>query len=151
MEVEQEYFRPFITHQYGILRYIQEMREEGKWGGDIEIQILSEIYDVKIEIYNHSPKPVKIFNENASQKMKVVRLLYLQMSHYDSLHNLAENPTVLEGGFGTLENIVLDSAKERIKNNKNMPKGMTTNRDNFDKASKNFFFSIEFFSKYFFL
>lgn len=116
MEIEKDYFRPFITHSKGLLSYIEEMRQDGKWGGDIELQILSEIYDVKIEVYNHSYKPVKVFNENASQQSeKIVRLLYLQFSHYDSLHFLKEKKCVIEGAFGTLERIVLDGARERVK------------------------------------
>ena len=136
MEIEKDYFRPFITHPNGILRYIEEMRGDGKWGGDIEIQILSEIYDVKIEVYDHSPKPVKVFNEKASQTHKIVRLLYLQMSHYDSLHFLEEKATVLVGEFGTMEEIVLESARERVTRMKNLPKGMVIDRDQVDKASK---------------
>jgi hypothetical protein len=66
MEIEKAHFRNFVTHKNGILRYIEEMRQEGKWAGDIELQVLSEIYDVKIEVYDWSETPIKVFNENAS-------------------------------------------------------------------------------------
>lgn len=139
MEIEKDYFRPFITHQNGILRYISEMREDGKWAGDIELQVLSEIYDVKIEVYSKNENPIKVFNENASQKHKVVRLLYLQQSHYDSLHKLSEDPTVIEGGFGTLESEVLDLARERVAKTKNgLNKGVQGDRTDYGRKSKFF-------------
>ena len=117
MEIERNYFRPFIIHPRGPLAYINEMRKDGKWGDDIEIQVLSEIYNVKIEVFNHSWKPIKTFNEKAAEEgKKTVRLLYLQLSHYDSLHKLDEKDKVIDGAFGTLEEIVLEEARDRVKN-----------------------------------
>lgn len=142
MEIEKNYFRPFITHSRGILGYIEEMRKDGKWGGDIELQVLSEIYDIKIEVYNFSSVPVKVFNKNASQDHKIVRLLYLQLTHYDSFHKLSESKTIIEGMFGTLENLVLENARERVKNGGNVPKfGSQFQRGDLDRAGKkiNFF------------
>lgn len=135
MEIERDYFRPFITHTGGILAYIENMRQETKWGGDIELQVLSEIYDVRIEVFNHSPKPIKVFNEKAGNTHKIVRLLYLQLSHYDSLHKLSESKKVIEGGFGTLESIVLENARERVKNIGKVPR-LTTDRGVIDRTSK---------------
>ena len=37
MEIERAHFRNFVTHKNGILRYIEEMRQDGKWAGDIEL------------------------------------------------------------------------------------------------------------------
>lgn len=37
MDIERAHFRNFVTHKNGLLRYIEEMREDGKWAGDIEL------------------------------------------------------------------------------------------------------------------
>jgi OTU domain-containing protein 5 len=66
IDIERDYFRPFITHPQGIDKYLEEMSKNGIWAGDIELQVLSEIYDVTIEVYDSSEQPMKVFNKDAS-------------------------------------------------------------------------------------
>ena len=66
MDVERDHFRPFITHSLGLEKYIEGMRKLGCWAGDIELQVISELYDVRIEIFEYNEVPIKVFNENAS-------------------------------------------------------------------------------------
>jgi OTU-like cysteine protease len=54
IDIEKDHFRPFITHPQGLLKYLEEMRTNGTWAGDIELQVLSEIYDVTIEVYDNN-------------------------------------------------------------------------------------------------
>ena len=96
IDLFKDQFRLFIIHKDGgLIKYLEDMRKEGTWAGDIELQAIAELYDIRIEIYEYTDEPVKVFNETASQKNKIVRLLYLQKSHYDSLHKLSEPATVL--------------------------------------------------------
>lgn len=118
MDVERDHFRPFITHSLGLEKYIEQMRKPGSWAGDIELQVISELYDVRIEIFEYNEVPIKVFNEKAGQQHKILRLLYLQKSHYDSLHKLSEPASFVKGVVGTLELATLEDARERSSKSK---------------------------------
>jgi predicted Rossmann-fold nucleotide-binding protein len=66
----------------------------------------------------------------------VIRLLYLQRSHYDALHKLSEAPTVLEGAFGTMEEVVLEEARERAQNSNGFNKNVVSNRSDYGRKGK---------------
>lgn len=136
IDIEKDYFRPFIVHPQGLLKYIEIMGKPGTWAGDIELQVLSEIYDVVIEIYDCSEEPIKVFNKDASQRHKIVRLLYLQRSHYDSLHKLDEPASVIEGVFGTIEKAVLEDTYDRVAKQKGIKGVEVLDRTNFNRKCK---------------
>jgi hypothetical protein len=54
---------------------------------------------------------------------------------------LSEPPSVIEGGFGTMENVVLEDAREKVKNQNGAPKNMATNRADYGRQSKLFIHS----------
>ena len=87
LEIEKDFFKPFISGGLSIEKYIENMRKDKVWGDDLEIQIISEIYDVKIQIFSTSWTPIKTFNENPIENAKCIRLLYLQFSHYETIHD----------------------------------------------------------------
>lgn len=113
LRLNSEFFRPFIT---GVVeRYIQTLEENGSWAGDMEIQILSEIYDCPIEIYTTSNKAIKTFNEESHEHSEPIRLLYLQRNHYDAIVYDDKHGPLHGVAFGGIER----EALSELKNSKN--------------------------------
>lgn len=52
-------FLDFISNDFG--KYLTEMRKPMKWGGDVEIIAMQEIFGVRIQIYSSSATdPVRL-------------------------------------------------------------------------------------------
>ena len=50
-------------------QYIANKSQNGVWGDDIELQAFREIYDVPIEIYAYSNRPMKTFHDGSIAKV----------------------------------------------------------------------------------
>ena len=85
--VERDYFGPYITERT-FENYLNTMRLDGTWGGNLELQAFSEFYRKTIEIYTDSPIPEAhhVFGEAYSQasQERPIRLLF-RGRHYESL------------------------------------------------------------------
>ncbi|KAL4467723.1 hypothetical protein ABPG74_013058 [Tetrahymena malaccensis] len=99
-------------------RYVQEMSENGTWGDNIEIQIISEIYQRSVEIYvAFQETPMRTFHEN-QDKFKVnepIRLSYHGECHYNSIKSLNHEKLIQEK-IGVVEEESIQSARNRQKN-----------------------------------
>lgn len=130
LRLNSEFFRPFIT---GIVeRYIQTLEENGSWAGDIELQILSEIYDCPVEIYTTSNKAIKVFNEAADEHTEPIRLLYLQRNHYDAIVPDDKQAPLHDVAFGGIEK----EALSELKRNKKDPARLKSSRLVFEQDCK---------------
>ena len=64
IEQDKEYFSDFIIGgQSKFEEYVARKKQNGKWGDDLEIQALSEIYNRPVEIYAYSNEPMRTFHE----------------------------------------------------------------------------------------
>lgn len=140
LKSELDFFKPFITDPEGVQHYLNQLRTNGVWADDLEIQVVSEMYDCKIEIFTTSSNPVKIFNENPSAIRSSMALFYLQKSHYDVI--MKPNYHFPLGGhqFGLHEQNAIDCSKEK-KGLVNSPgdeekPNRTASRIGFEKLSK---------------
>jgi len=88
LESESEYFKQYVdTESIAYDRYLKFMRRPSTWGGNVEIQAISEIYDRPVEIYAYDTIPRNTFsNENRNRTAKPpLRLSYHFNSHYNSI------------------------------------------------------------------
>eukprot|EP00494_Astrolonche_serrata_P034583 UN34852 len=110
MKVERDYFSPYIESSSSFAEYCKHMDKMGVWGGNVEIQAISEMYGRPIEIYAYDTKPMKTYSNQAVSKMGPIRLSYHQGSHYNSIKNCNKETSRLEilSKPGVIEN-------ERIK------------------------------------
>lgn len=116
LQAELDFYRQFITTPPGPENYIRRLRTDGVWADDIELQIMSEIYDCSIEIYADSTTPIKTFNENPQAISMRVRLHYLGSCHYDVIWDSRRTSHPLQGhAFGNLESASVEAARERNK------------------------------------
>lgn len=116
-QAEIGFYKQFISNPPGPETYIRRVRTDGVWADDIELQIMSEIYDCSIEIYSESTNPIKIFNENPKAINMRVRLHYLGSCHYDIIWDSRRTSYPLQGhAFGNVESSSVDHARERNKN-----------------------------------
>lgn len=61
---ERKYFSNYIEGgETKIEEYCKLKSEHGVWGDDVELQAMREIYNLPIEIYAYSIKPMKTFHE----------------------------------------------------------------------------------------
>ncbi|EAR95891.1 OTU-like cysteine protease (macronuclear) [Tetrahymena thermophila SB210] len=99
-------------------KYVQEMSENGTWGDNIEIQIISEIYQRSVEIYvAFQETPMRTFHEN-QDKFKVnepIRLSYHGECHYNSIKSLNHEKLIQEK-IGVVEEESIHNARNRLKN-----------------------------------
>jgi len=88
LESESEYFKQYVdTESIAYDRYLKFMRRSSTWGGNVEIQAISEIYDRPVEIYAYDVTPRNTFsnlNRNRTSKPPI-RLSYHFNSHYNSI------------------------------------------------------------------
>jgi len=60
------------------------MRSNGKWGDDVEIQAISELYNITAQIYIYGSRPSKSFHEEGKSS-NIIKLSYHYNSHYNLL------------------------------------------------------------------
>lgn len=115
LKIEKDYYSDYITSN-NIDTYVQYMAKDAVWGGNIELQALSELYNIKIEIYVWSDEPINSFNENCDSEYNTVKQFYRRKNHYDSIKPLKEiHQGIIKVQFGVIENESLDLARNRIK------------------------------------
>lgn len=89
MKNNKEQFKPFIDDSTTIERYIEKMSKNKEWGGNLEINALSNALEANFYIYDCELK--KMLNNKIFDKPKhVITILYYDGSHYNSLRKLSE-------------------------------------------------------------
>lgn len=97
--INKRYFEPYIDEEFD--EYIKDKRRDTVWGDDVEIEVLSEIYNRPVEIYRGSNNPLKTFHEYNSVNNETndynfsltpIRLSYHRKNHYNSIVPLASDP-----------------------------------------------------------
>lgn len=117
LKAELPFFRQFIIDTQGPEHYLKQLRKDGEWADDLEIQIISELYDCRIEVFGTSNNPIKVFNEKPEAIKVPLRLFYLQQCHYDVIWD-PRRPHPLKGHrFGQFEEAALEAANHRDHNN----------------------------------
>ena len=88
MENNKETFQPFIEDDQTIDEYINNMKEDKEWGGNLEIYALSMALHANFYVYihNHPMYVVKNFDD----PKKNIMLTYHDGKHYNSLRKLEE-------------------------------------------------------------
>ncbi len=88
-------YAPFLHNKGGVCTYINRMRQDGEWGGELEVSILSKILEVEIHLHNHHISP-KTSLPHASTKYGVdenyqhIMHLSYEGLHYESLVPIEE-------------------------------------------------------------
>lgn len=128
LEIEQNYFKSFTTDPFNFSQYIKDTRINGTWGGNIEQQAQSEIYNIKLDIFVFSEEPINTFNEDCVSDYDKARLFYRKKNHYDSIKpkvlskisikkQEAINSGIIKVKYGVIEKESLELAKGRLANN----------------------------------
>ena len=88
MEENKKSFQPFIEDDQTIDEYINAMKEDKEWGGNLEIYALSMALHANFYVYihNHPMYVVKSFDD----PKKNIMLTYHDGKHYNSLRKLEE-------------------------------------------------------------
>ena len=82
VEKHREYFVPFVENDQTFEDYLEVMKREGSWGGNVEIQAFSASFsmDVVIHIYNQQP-----YYFTVDDPKRVIHLSYHNGDHYNSI------------------------------------------------------------------
>ena len=107
---QHNFFRLFVDEENwitGFSGYIRYMKQDGVWGGQPELQALSEMYRRPIEIYTDSTSPENLLGGefNHLPNRPPIRLRY-RRSHYNSITS-ANQLAFLENepDAGTIQNM----------------------------------------------
>lgn len=88
ISLEKEFFSQYIIGGLEAFEdYVTHKRQNAVWGDDLEIQALSEIYELPIEIYAYDNKPMRTFHETSNENTgtRPVQLSYHGRSHFNSV------------------------------------------------------------------
>ena len=91
INVEREFFSQYIVGGIDAFdEYITNKRQNGIWGDDLEIEALSEIYELPIEIYAYDNKPMRTFHETSNNNTTTIplRISYHGRSHFNSVRQV---------------------------------------------------------------
>lgn len=110
---EAAFFAQFVSDPLGPKHYVAQLRKDGTWADNLEIQIVSELYDCRIEIYTTSRKPIKVFNEKPEAVKMPVRLFYQQQAHYELIWDPRRAHPLESQSFGLVEQASVEAARSR--------------------------------------
>lgn len=113
LKAERKFFSQFMTVPFDA--YIKNLLKDGQWADNIEIQVISELYDVRVEIYTTARQPIKIFNEKPQAIKFPLRLFYLQQAHYELIWDPKRQHPLSATQFGLIETTAVESAESRDK------------------------------------
>lgn len=86
---DRAFYHPFMGGQ-DFNTYIAQMRQNGVWADNLEIQALSEMLKAEIQVFHTQSIPIVIFAENQKPK-RIIRLFYNKTIHYDSIIEMNPN------------------------------------------------------------
>lgn len=153
MTAESHFFVGFVVERpEGFTGYINDIRKDGTWGDDPEIQALCEIYNRPAEIWAYDPvqgaKTIRVFhsdatantasgvpslssstNPSSSVARPPIRLSYFGGGHYDSLQGKDWEQNFLKKPVGEQEQLMIQAAQSRRQS-----LGSAMNTDNADDA-----------------
>jgi OTU-like cysteine protease. len=87
----KEHFAPFISEDEDIEKYIQDMSEDGTWGGHFELVALSAVLGVKFCLHLKDEEPVIVKSHEQKKFSKIVHLAYHIDEHYSSVRKIGDN------------------------------------------------------------
>jgi len=122
LKAELGFFKQFITDPHGPEHYISQVRKDGVWADNIEIQIMAELYDCRIELFTTSRVPIKVFNEKPEAIKIPLRLFYLQKCHYEVIWDPKRAHPLQGHVFGVLERAGVEAAEDRHLSSTGQPK-----------------------------
>ena len=100
MERHKEHFEAFVEDDESFEDYITRMKEDGTWGGQLEIQAASWKLGVNIRIYQDGMVPWTV--KNFDDERMMLHVSYHDGMHYNSLRELKSGMAVsrVVGGQG---------------------------------------------------
>jgi OTU-like cysteine protease len=119
LKAEKLFFSQFMTIPFD--NYVKNLLTDGHWADNIEIQIIAELYDVRVEIYTTSRSPIKVFNEKPQAIKFPLRLFYLQQAHYELIWDSKRSHPLGMHNFGLIETAAVESAESRHSGNSPIP------------------------------
>eukprot|EP01080_Neovahlkampfia_damariscottae_P001729 gene1729-498_t len=81
IKTNRENFEPFIYDET-FEEYIDRMKQDGEWGGNLELQAISNAYQKNIKVYQYNAPILQIFFHD---KAETIHLSYHNGDHYNSV------------------------------------------------------------------
>eukprot|EP00871_Galdieria_phlegrea_P005731 jgi/Galph1/645/GphlegSOOS_G5308.1 len=87
--LHEDYFKDFVEDNQTLEEYLKEMRKDGTWAGNMELQAISLLYGVNIRVHRVDQPSFDL--ENFKDKNSVViHLAFHQGEHYSSVRRLKD-------------------------------------------------------------
>ena len=85
---EKDFYQFFIEDDENFGSYVSSMAKNGAWGGNIELQALSNVLGVNITIYQVNEPPWEI--SNFPETARRIHLSYHDGDHYNSVRVIGD-------------------------------------------------------------
>ena len=85
MQARRAAYQPFICEEEddaAFEKYLRELKEDGTWAGNVELQAVAQEFRVSVLVYQDSGPALYVANENA---VATIRLSYHDGDHYNSV------------------------------------------------------------------
>lgn len=92
---QERFFKGYIDEDF--VHYVERLKYNGEWGGEVEIRAMGEIYGRPVEIYVYRAQPRTVY-PGTNPSAPPLRLSY----HWNSHYNSAINPSEHARGLGFL-------------------------------------------------
>mmetsp|Transcript_41779 Transcript_41779/g.67091 ORF Transcript_41779/g.67091 Transcript_41779/m.67091 type:complete len:293 (+) Transcript_41779:47-925(+) len=93
IEQDEEHFSLFIHEDESFQDYCQRMREDGEWGGNMELTSLSRLLNCAIVIHSADQPAYVLSCEESPGFTSQVHLAYLDGMHYNSVRSVDDDCT----------------------------------------------------------
>jgi len=90
IEEHKDFFAPFIDDDDTFEEYVADMKKDGAWGGNIEIQAMSQYFKINIVIHMLDAAAYVIENHDMKEN-KTIHLSYHMGEHYNSVRLLGDD------------------------------------------------------------
>lgn len=91
IENKKEEFQVFLVEEFEL--YLESVRQEGEWGGNVEVVAAARLYQRKITVYSQTLAAFRIDHGESSSLGPDLLVSYHDNDHYNSVRNKLRPPT----------------------------------------------------------
>lgn len=137
MSIEREYFSQFVVGgMEGFDEYLRYQTQNGAWGDDCELQVISEMYNRPVEIYAYANTPMRTFHENEGDG-RAMKLAYHGQSHYNSIMSKDKHNPLLSTSPSVAETCAIQRARIGIdRSDRDLTEAIRISREGFENRDQ---------------
>jgi len=114
IEAHADDYRWFVEEDEKFDDYVDRLRCDGEWGGQIELMACSRIFNVDIIVHQEDPKPSFSFGES---NPKTIELSFHGEEHYNAVVNVDDTGEMIGDGVLPTDIVIINGKKKKNTSN----------------------------------